>query len=495
MDLKEKNFNFARHLDNMVAKSSNSFEVDYNGKHKIDPNDYKLYTEEEILRVINGSSILDKIKLSRNYFFTNGTFKELVLYYATLMLHRGFLIPLLKNQNLKIDDKNISKRYYQALNYINNMDLTNFLNHCSLTAVLDGTYYGVKVNVTKDNFSVLDLPSAYCSSYFKDIEGNDLIDFDLSYFDSISNAETRDDVLKAYPKEISKAYADYKKATGNKKRELAVMTIPSDIGICFTLVDGRPFLVNIIPLLLKQEDGLNVEIEKEKAGIKKILTQKIPHLNTGEFLLDIPEVEELHAGAVGMMKSNPNISVLTTYADTEIEGSETTNSKSYSLLDKTTSNIYSQAGVSHLIFNSDTSMALEPSINNDISIMMTLEEKFARFVTNIINSQFANGSISFNYKILEVSKQNCSKILEDSIKLATLGYSQILPSVINGVDQYELMNLKNLENNLLGLKDNLVPLQTSYTQTGSKTSDGEPGAPNKDPLDKNPKTLEIQEKQ
>ena len=41
------------------------------------------------------------------------------------------------------------------------------------------------LKLDKETFSVLDLPGNYCVSNFKDSYGNDLIEFDVSYFNSI----------------------------------------------------------------------------------------------------------------------------------------------------------------------------------------------------------------------------------------------------------------------------------------------------------------------
>ena len=65
------------------------------------------------------------------------------------------------------------------------MNLPVFLTDCATRALIDGCYYGVIVQLDKQNFSVLDLPSGYCQTRYKDLNGDDLIEFDVSYFNSI----------------------------------------------------------------------------------------------------------------------------------------------------------------------------------------------------------------------------------------------------------------------------------------------------------------------
>jgi len=58
----------------------------------------------------------------------------------------------------------------------------------------------------------------------------------------------------------------------------------------------------------------------------------------------------MHAGAVGMMKGNKNISVLTTYADVDSVVSNTASEASTNALEKSLQNVYANAGVSGQLF-------------------------------------------------------------------------------------------------------------------------------------------------
>jgi hypothetical protein len=64
--------------------------------------------------------------------------------------------------------------------------------------------------------------------------------------------------------------------------------------------------------------------------------------------------------------------------------------------------------------------------------MMTLANKFARFVTNIINDTFANSNVNFKFTILPITYHNETKFIDNSFKLAGNGYSLILPALAQG---------------------------------------------------------------
>ena len=56
---------------------------------------------------------------------------------------------------------------------------------------------------------MLDLPTEYCCSRYKNKDGIDLIEFDVTFFDTIIDAQVRESTLRCYPKHIGNWYARY----------------------------------------------------------------------------------------------------------------------------------------------------------------------------------------------------------------------------------------------------------------------------------------------
>lgn len=442
------------------------------------------YTPEKIERIITSGSLAEQQALSRNFFYKDGYYKQIIIHYATLLKYAGLLIP---NPSLgkKLSTSHISKRYYNALDYVEKMNLPVFLTDCATRALIDGCYYGVIVQLDKQNFSVLDLPSGYCQTRYKDLNGDDLIEFDVSYFNSIVDLTAKEQALASYPKFIRDAYKKWQK----QKSSNNWVIIPSDIGICFPFFDGRPLFLSVIPASLEYDDAIQTERDRDAEEIRKILVQKVPHLQDGRLLFEPDEAAEMHAGAVGMLKGNKNISVLTTYADVDAVVSKTTGESTSKTLEQIEKNIYAQAGVSGQIFSSTGSSTLDASVKNDIALMMYLANKFSRFITNSINRIYGNTNISFKYQILPVSIHNMDKFVDQSFKLSGSGYSYLLPVVALGLSQRDIVNLKELENDVLKLGEKLIPLSSSYTQS----SDNAVGRPKLDDSEKAEKTIKNEE--
>ena len=449
----------------------------------------KDYTMEQIENIINSTDTVLQAKLSRDFFYKDGFYKRILMYYATLLKYTGVLIPN-PAPNSSLSDKALQKRYHNAMTYVDKMSLNTLLTNFSLRALINGAYYGILVGKDKE-FVVLDLPQGYCRTNFKDFLGNDVIEFDVQYFNTITDVESRKEALALYPKIISSYY----KAWVKNKVDTPWVIIPTDIGICFPFYDGAPLFLNVIPATIQYDEAVETERERELEEIRKIIVQKIPHLNDGGLLFEPDEAEVIHQGTVGMLKGNKNVSVLTTYADVDSIVSRTSSEAANNALEKMVQNIYAEGGVSGELFAATGSSALQTSIRNDISLMMMIANKYSRFITNIINRLFGNGSIRFTYSILPISYYNESDYITDTFKLAQSGYSFLLPALACGLSQLEFSNLKDLENTVLKLGEKLIPLQSAYTASAKDSENNNPevGRPSLEQEDKAEKTIQNEE--
>ena len=446
------------------------------------------YTEEEVKRIIESGSIEEQQRLSRNYFNKDGYYKQVILYYATLLKYAGILIPN-PTAGKNLSTSHIQKKYFQAMDYVDKMSLQTIFIDWAQKILTDGCYYGIVVKVDKLHFSVLDLPSSYCATRFKDFAGNDIIEFNVAYFNTISDKSMKQMALRVYPEFISKAYLKWN--AGKLKSSWVV--IPSDLGICFPMFGGRPFFLNIIPATIQYDKAVETEQERDKEEIRKIIVQKIPHLSDGRLLFEPEEAVEMHQGAVGMVRNNTNTSVITTYADVDAITSKAAAENATTSLEKMQQNIYSQAGISGEIFAATGGNTTETSIRFDTAIMMYLANKFAKFVTNVINDNFANSNISFKYTILPITLHNEQKYIDSSYKLATAGYSLLVPAIAQGFSQKDLVNIKDLENDVLKLTEKLIPPSTAFTQSANGADAEGNGRPSKEPEDKKDQTIRNEE--
>ena len=472
---------FKKAIDGMIAKNGKSWNESLGLSYNLQR--IKNYSKDEVEQIINSGSLLAQQKLSRNFFYKDGLYRRILIYYATILKYVGILIPNPSFGN-KLSTPYIEKRYNSALEYLEKLVIPDLFTKISLRVLIDGCYYGILKEVTRTDFVLLDLPAEYCRSNFKDLHGNDIIEFNVTYFDGILDENTRKQALKVYPKVIAEHYRRYK----TQKTNSAWVKIPTDIGFCFPFFEeGRPLFLDLILATIDYDEAKDINRERDLEEIRKVLVQKVPHLSDGTLLFEPDEAEVMHAGAVGMMKGNKNISVLTTYADVDAIVSKTSSEATTNSLEKNLQNVYTTAGVSGQVFAPTGTQSLSTSITNDMSLMMVLANKYSKFLTFIINSLFANSNINFKYIFLPVSWYNVSQYITDSFKLAQSGYSYLMPAIALGLSQKDLVSIKNLENDTLKLTDILKPLESAYTQSG------EVGRPTKPVEEKSPKTLQNEE--
>ena len=467
---------FAKVITDMVAKNESSYNSTRWGRNRYER--VREYSLEQINEIIESGTVESQITLSRNYFTKGGFYQRLLLHYATLLKYTGLLIPN-PSFGKNLSESYIKKKYNGAIAFLDNAKLPKLFTHIAIKALRDGCYYGVIQEVTDKSISILDLPIFYCRSRFKDKEDNDIIEFNVTYFDTITDGEYRKKALAAYPKEVVNYYRRYK----NRKVNYPWCYISPSIGICMSLIDDRPIFLNIISAELEYDDAKNINRERDLEEIRKILVQRIPHLQDGGLLFEPDEALEMHKGAVDMTKKNENLSVLTTYADVDAIVSKTSNDNALNSVDKALTNIYAESGSSSQLFGTDSNLSLSTSITNDMALMMILARKLENLITSIVNEKYGNSNVMFTYKILPISYYNQKDYVETALKLANSGYSFILPALAMDISQRELSNIKDLENDVLDLKEKLIPLSTAYTETGNV------GRPEKDAQDKSAKTI------
>ena len=293
---------FTASFEGMIAKNSSSA----TRRNWIYSERPRVYSVEEIETIINSSSLEEKQKLSRDYFYKDGIYKRLIIYYATLLKYLGILIPN-PSFGQELSTSYIKKRYFNAMNLIDELKIPTIAVEFAKKALVEGCYFGIYQVTEKGKVYFIDLPVNYCRTRFTDFAGNDIVEFNITYFDSIIDEEDRKLFLSAYPKEVQSAYRKYKRG---KLRSVWVM-LSTDCTICLPFFyEGGPLFLSTIESVEKYKDGIDNEIERDIDEIRKIIVQKIPHMQDGRLVFEPPEAEEMHAGAVGMLKGNPNISVL-----------------------------------------------------------------------------------------------------------------------------------------------------------------------------------------
>lgn len=455
---------FKKAVDGMIATSPKGYRVtdyDVNATNTIAE-----FTKEEIANIIISGSSEQLTALSRSYFNASGFYRRIILYYAYLLTYSYIVIPHYRKKataNTKIN-------YTQTLDFVDSLRIPAFSGHAALGVLVDGVYYG-SLTKSGDQYSITDLPIAYCRSNFRGYSGLPIVEFDLFYFVTITDIAQRERAFAVLPDGMEKAFNKYNNGAKGASRWFV---IPEGQGVCFKMEEARPMFINTITAIDNFQMYRDLEVQKEELETKKILVQHIGTKNDGEFIMEPEEAVELHRGAVSMLQHNPSLDVLTTYAEVTVESLADARQTVSSNLATFQNMIYSESGASANIFAANGNLSLEQSLKNDLSLMMTLAEQISNYYTYLTNKEHAKNTTTYSVVILPISYYNTDEFIEQTYKLATAGYSFILPGLAHGLNQKQFLDLKTLENDVLGLTEVLIPLSTAFTESAS---DG--GAPKK----------------
>ena len=446
-------------ISSMIAKNSDALQK-LTGREGTKRRYGNGYTREEIERIVREGTAIEKAKLSEHFFKVSGLYKRIIIHYASFLTYSWLLVPHAKGFNGKLTDKANKKAYFEAAEFCSEFGIEERCMLFAAQVLIDGAYYGL-IHDNPEGIAIQTLPFAYCRSRFKNRQDIDVIEFDLRFFDTeIQDDALRQQILKAYPLEIQKAYKKYKRSQNADPW----MFISEKIGIYFCFHEETPFFLDLIPLIDDLEDYKEIDKQRNLLGLKRVVTQEIPHDGLN-LLFEPDEATEFHEGVVDMLSESPDTDVITSYGKvglldlSGVQGDRTDVEQAEQL-------IYDAAGISKELFSATTEKGLEVSLQNDLSMMMVLGRKFAHFFSILMNNKFGGKKIAFNFVILPVSFYNIDEYTSKAKDLAAFGYPFLTPLAASGLNQVNLVDLKTLENDILNLDEVLTPLQSAYTQSG-----------------------------
>lgn len=423
----------------------------------------------------------------------SGLYAQWIHHYATVLKYAYLIIPrAINNGNLDFSGKKAKKLYAQTVQFIDDLNIPSLGKNIAFQTLLNGVcYVGVLRDPSTREIAFIQLPNHLCRTQYDDIRGIGVVEINFGLIALKENYQ----YLSVCPLSVIEAFDQW-----DKEKALTPAGTQSDYwyeispedAAAFYLFTKRPYFLNALEGIIGKEKGDARQADKELKDLEKIVVQEIGHLSDGTLLFEPDEVAEMHRGLSNMLSDVPNTSAITSYGNVEIKDMTSTDANSAASAKQRLNNAYAEAGVSPETFTTTSSASLARSLEQDAAIMMVLAEKVADFLTSIINGEdapFAGANIEYRIKILPVTPYNKADYVKSALSTATLGYSWLHVSAAQGITQSEIVDLKKLETEGLGLLDLFIPLSSSYTQ-GAEASPlvDEGGRPEKSDDDKAQKT-------
>lgn len=357
--------------------------------------------------------------------------------------------------------------FYAACDFVDKLDLPNSLSRITTEWLITGVYNGI-LREDGDLVTIQDLPLEYCRSRFKDLNNLNILEFNLNYFYSFTSDELRKEALNTFPKIVQQAWHKWVRG-GRKAEDQWVMIGPEDGGISFSFAaDQTPLLIASIPDLKQLDDAIKREAKRDENELHKLLIQRMP-IENGELVFELEEVADIHASVANMLADIDTVDVLTTFGEANLENLQdsTAASQSSDRLEKYKKNVWDALGRGEVLFNATNSSSLAYSIKKDESLMRGYLNVYITWIRYLINTRFAKKSLKFDFDIIPQTVFNEQDLQSSYFRGAQYGYSKMFAGVAMGIKQIDQLSLMDFENDLLEMSLKMVPLQSSYTTSGS----------------------------
>lgn len=287
----------------------------------------------------------------------------------------------------------------------------------------------------------------------------------------------REEAIKTFPKIIQQ---EWKRWKSGKYSMSPWVPIPASMGgICFNFSsDAIPLLIASIPELKKLDDATKREEKRDENELYKLLIQRMPIDNNGELVFQLDEVADIHESVANMLQDVDTVDVLTTFGETDLESLQDSSSAAQSAdrIAKYRKNGWAALGRGEILFNPENSSTLAYQLKKDESLMIAYLNVYETWIKYIINERFARKDVEFDFEILPTTVFNRNDLQASYFRGAQYGYSKMIAGVAMGVKQRDQLSLMNFENKFLAMSENMVPLQSSYTTSGSTIVDEENSA-------------------
>ncbi|WP_202630040.1 hypothetical protein [Clostridium botulinum] len=426
---------------------------------------FKKYKKQDVIDYLQNPQKYEKElrEISRFLYVNSAHYKRLINYFANMSLFYYDFKPTRIIDFSKINKKKFLKEYYTICSRIDKMNLSHEFSKILTIAFKEDIFYGYEYETT-DSYFIKNLDPDYCSiSSIEDGVYN--YQFDFTFFDN------RKEKLKEYGKEFEIKYNKYLK----DRKSSRYQELNSQKTICIKINEEIeypiPPFANVFEALYDINDYKLLKKAKEEIGNYQLLSMNIPMSDKEPDapMLDFTTAKEFYAQALNVLPDQIGAILTPMKIDSiKFERDTLNNDRVIEAEDL----FWSSAGVNGNLFNSkgNSGSVVDLSIKTDESIVFKVLKQGARWVNR--KFKFAKTQFMYKFSFLDVTINNQEKMIDKYFKLAQYGIpvKTNLCSLV-GLSPIDMQINTWLENDVLKLHENWLPLNSSHTQTNEPNSE------------------------
>lgn len=389
------------------------------------------------------------------------SYKRLIQYNAEMIdLTAQSIIPLI-DITKDTNDSKLLKTYYKTMSKTQQMGIEQEILKLLLVAWREDAAYGYVYDDDENGMFFHILDGDYCKiSSIED--GVFRFAFDFSYF------RTNPTELEYWDSEFQTKYNAYQKDSNLRwqeldyERQICLKINSDDPTMCYP--PFAPLFEGIIDLI----DMQSIQNVKDQLNIYKLLVARLQPLSgtsvPDDFEVDVDTAIDYYNK---LAESLPDC-VASCISPLPIEPIEfkgdTTDD--VDMISSSTNNLFKTAGGSQILNNEKSgSTIFEAQILCDTIMAITpLLPQIERWVNLYLNYKLGNDHAKVKYlKVSPYTRSSYKKTLLESGQNGLACRLEI--AALDGFSPLETLSKMHLENELLKMYDNMIPLSTSYTQS------------------------------
>jgi len=420
---------------------------------------------------------------SRLFMATEGIYYRTIKTLANMLTYDHMLIPYAENSALIKYKKKLKECYDTASIYLEKMNLKANLPIFAEDLLIDGECYYYKIEDTT-GIIYQKIDNEYCLPY-KNENGVWRFVIDCLKLNTMLDITT-------YPIEIQKAIAIFNDG-GSETNPIFIMKryYPVKNGICFSVVKegkhGTPPFAFLFKDLIALEEKKELKEKIDRVNSTKMIHNKI-ETKDKDTMVD-PKVAKTYNEAIkkNLIQKNldEGIFTITNPFEASILNLDTTSARTENMVKNSIYQVYSETGMSEMLFNSEKggAEALKKSLINNITYVINmLLKSFNYYVDEEL--RLLNTKIRMKCIILDNTYYDRDEKKSSSLSDMAYGGSRLLYLANSGFTPMEGINLLQSES-ILGIDKLFIPAESSHTMS-DKTNKG--GRPNANEMEQNGQT-------
>ena len=403
---------------------------------------------------------------------TSSIYNNIVSYYSNMFYMRYTVLPTLINEEKYEDlsEEEYYNIYKDMLNSVEGINIeTIFPAIIYNTVLLGSVFIYVEKNTSSKTLTTLILPRSYCKNSLQTQFGNNMVMFNFSYFDELiqsfnKNPDslniTAEEIMKFFPKEFQSKYNAYKQ----NKTSLKWQLLDARKSTSFSLnKSGMPGRLDSAFSIIDFEKFKEIELERSKEELEKILVHQIPLNSNGDLVFDIDEALDIDRTMRSALKGAKNLKLLTVFGPTELLELQKQRDKDIALSENALKNIYASAGLNYNLFTGDQD-SLMISIKRDKALIQNLLQNISLFYNICLNNSYSWKPYQVQIDVLPITIYDEVDMIKQYIENAGVGIGRLQAVVATGIKQKNISDLAKIEK-LLKLDEILIPLHSMHTST------------------------------